>query len=78
MNTPEEMDRIIAETAHAVGDKVEARYSGRGMFGDACVGIVCRNPLRAIEEAAARGLRGAHHDQMGLHHIVYWPHLRRP
>ena len=78
MNTPEDIDRVIAEIAHAVGGKVEARYSGRGMFGDTCVGIVCRDPLRTIEEAAARGLRGAHQDQMGLDHIVYWPHLRRP
>jgi hypothetical protein len=48
-------------------------YSGRGMYGKTCLGIVCDNPIHIIEEAAQRGLLGAKIDSMGQDSIVYWP-----
>lgn len=77
MDTPADLDRLLAEIAAAVGGTVYPDYSGRGMFGAVCPGIECADPLAAIEEAAARGLRGASQDQMGRDFIVYWPHLAR-
>ena len=49
-------------------------YSGRGMFGRICVGIVCDNPNHVI---AALGIQGAKTDNMGLQTIVYWPKIEK-
>lgn len=51
-------------------------YSGRGMFGATCIGIVTRRPDALIEEAAAQGVRGAKRDSMGCDYIVYWPKIK--
>ena len=64
---------IIEEVADAVGGELYRDYSGRGMFGAKCLGIVHADPRAVIEEAAARGLRGASQDSMGRDFIVYWP-----
>lgn len=77
MNLPEQI-RIIEETAAAIGGTLFEDYSGRGMFGATCLGITCADPQAAIEEAAARGLRGSSQDSLGRDFIVYWPHIRRP
>lgn len=69
----EEMIDVIESVAGAVGGEVYEGYSGRGMFGRQCYGIVCSYAMKAIEEAEAQGLRGARIDSMGLHSIVYWP-----
>jgi len=45
-------------------------YSGRGMFGKTCYGIVCDNPGDVIAQV---GLPGARQDSMGKSAIVYWP-----
>ena len=63
----------IESVAKDAGWEVRRDYSGRGMFGKTCVGIVCRRPIMAIEFAAERGIRGARIDDMGLDSIVYWP-----
>jgi len=65
----------ILEVADVVEGRVYLGYSGRGMFGQQCTGIVCPNPLECVEEAAARGVRGAQFDSMGLGYIVYWPNI---
>lgn len=71
------IERIAAleQTAEAVGGSVQREYSGRGMFGASCYGIACDSPTDCIEEAAARGVRGAKVDQLGKGFIVYWPGL---
>lgn len=71
MNNDDKID-VIEQTAFRVGGDVRYDYSGRGMFGKQCLGIVCDNPQAAIEEAASRGLRGAEVDSMGRQSIVYW------
>ena len=68
---------IIEDVADAIGGEVYPDYSGRGMFGSTCYGIVfAGNTTRVIEEASARGLRGAKTDSMGKDCIVYWPHVK--
>lgn len=69
------LERIAAleQTAGAVGGSVQREYSGLGMFGQCCYGIACDSPTDCIEEAAARGVRGAKVDQLGRGYIVYWP-----
>ena len=73
-----EQIRIIEEVSATIGGTLYEDYSGRGMFGATCLGIVCADPQAAIEEAAARGLRGSSHDNMGKDFIVYWPAVQRP
>lgn len=77
MNTQEQIE-IIEAVAIAVGGELVEGYSGRGMFGAKCLGIICESAQAVIEEAAARGLRSSSQDNMGKDFIVYWPHLRRP
>ena len=67
------------ESLQFVADEVEGEltstYSGRGMFGKICYGIICDNHIETIEEAAINGITGAKFDQLGLGFIVYWPDL---
>lgn len=72
-----EKAEIIQEVADAVGGEICDDYSGRGMFGDTYIGVVCDNPQTAIEEATERGLRGASQESMGRQSIVYWPRVKR-
>lgn len=66
-------------------------YSGRGMFGDGCVGIVCDNPLSTLSELFAYiidsddsisgcevqdALGKPEEDNMGMRNILYFPKLR--
>ncbi len=66
-------------------------YSGRGMYGDQCVGVDCHNPTQtlaqimfALCEEGPDGLDAAEHftrveavrtDSMGLGMILYFPRL---
>lgn len=69
---------MFDDIADAVEGEVYRHYSGRGMYGDACIGIVCSDEVKCIEEAAERGIRGAKTDGMGRSTIVYWPRYRDP
>ncbi len=62
----------LRELAKDRGDRFREKYSGRGMYGRTCVGIVTDSPEDVIADA---GIRGAHTDDMGLSTIVYWPSL---
>ena len=56
--------------------KVREDYSGRGMFGKKCVGIVGPNLNLMIEKASEFGdHRGMRTDDMGKSYIVYWPEV---
>lgn len=65
-------------------------YSGRGMYGSTCFGIVAENPITAVIKIT-RGFMedfamddeildaleyGACMGGMGLSSIIYWPHIR--
>ncbi len=67
---------ILQEVANEIGGEVREGYSGRGMYGKECYGIVCENSIECIEAAFAMGLRGAKTDNMGLRYIVYYPNPR--
>jgi hypothetical protein len=62
--------RYIAEE---YGWKFTEGYSGRGMYGRTCVGIVTESPNDCI---AAVGIKGAQLDNMGMKYIVYWPNVK--
>lgn len=66
-------------------------YSGRGMFGSRCVGIVCSNPLSTLAELFAfivdsdNDISGSEiqdalgvpeEDSMGMRSILYFPKLK--
>lgn len=68
----------VEAVAAAVGGQVYAEYSGRGMYGRTCFGVVCADEVECIEAAAKIGLRGAKVDSMGRDAIVYWPNVVRP
>lgn len=66
------------DAVRAVADLVDGRmvedYSGRGMFGAICLGVVCE-PHRVDDakyEGRKRRLGPASTDNMGLKVIVYW------
>ena len=63
-------------------------YSGRGMYGDECIGIVCHDTdqmmyrlgweLSGTELGDILGNATTDHDSMGLREIVYFPRLQAP
>lgn len=63
---------ILAEIADEIDGTVRTSYSGRGMYGRSCYGIVCDYARDAIEAAAQSGIVGAETDDMGLRQIAYW------
>lgn len=71
-----DMIDILEETAQEVGGDIREGYSGRGMYGDECYGIVCDDATECIEVASAKGLTGARTDSMGTRTIVYYPKLK--
>jgi len=73
MNTDIDRAEIIRAVAKLVGGEFRNDYSGRGMFGQTCCGIDCRDAKLAVKRAASCGLRGASVDSMGKGVIVYWP-----
>ena len=72
----ENMSTLMFHIACQFGGTVREGYSGRGMYGEQCWGIVHDNAYEVIEVAALHGLTGAQVDSMGLSSIVYWPRLR--
>jgi len=62
-------------------------YSGRGMYGSTCVGVVCDDPIefavrfgnelceRDLGDYSIEDWARVAVDQMGLQTIVYWPRI---
>ena len=78
MSKDDAIREILEEVICEVGDensRIYEGYSGRGMYGVECFGVVVpsRQYIQAVEAAASRGLFGAKVDQMGRDMIVYWP-----
>jgi hypothetical protein len=57
-------------------ESLRIEYSGRGMLGKTCYGIITDSPDELIEEAESQGLTGALTDEMGMSTIVYWQHVK--
>lgn len=84
--------RLFEELCDATGDTLARDYSGRGMFGRLCLGIICDNPHDVllglaqnihrhfpdddIFDAVTEDLRHSATDQMGRNQIIYWPDMR--
>lgn len=69
--------QIIRDMADEGFGKLVEEYSGRGMYGATCLGLIIDQSIQSvIEEAASRGLRGASSDNMGKQNIVYWPAVK--
>ena len=66
------LEALCSETEDA---EYRTDYSGRGMFGVQCVGVVCYDPVKVIESAVEFGFKGARYDSMGRQWIVYWPQI---
>lgn len=64
----------IADIAGSHG-RFYSNYSGRGMYGKECVGIVTSDEDAVIKAATRRGITGAVVDSLGHDAIVYWPHI---
>lgn len=71
------------DTAGLSPESLQADYSGRGMYGSGCLGIVC-DLGEILMFAAALALLadevdwidGARSDSMGVSSIWYWPNVR--
>ena len=72
MNTRQKLQQIADE----VGGELRVSYSGRGMYGKTCLGIVCDNPDTVKKMASKKKITGACQDSMGLDYIVYWPSVK--
>ena len=67
---------VVSKIAEKVEGSVREDYSGRGMFGEHCLGIVCSDGNRCLEIAGSKGIIRGRLDSMGTSTIVYWPHLK--
>lgn len=67
---------IIRELADDGYGELREDYSGRGMYGETCMGLVTDERQTTIEQAAARGLFNSSSDRMGKQWIVYWPTVK--
>ena len=69
---------VMQELAKLVAGAVHYPYSGRGMFGKVCFGIVCEASFidELYDKAEELGLPEPKLDHMGLDYIVYWPTLQ--
>lgn len=71
----QELD-VLIELSNEYG-KIYKNYSGRGMYGRTCYGIVTSSdPAEVIASAEEQGLTDGRADSLGLDVIVYWPHFK--
>ena len=72
----------VGEKVKCIADRLDGqvyeKYSGRGMYGSTCWGIVLSTSLvdKAISMGKKKGLKEARTDNMGLDMFVYWPYER--
>ena len=76
--TEDQLDDLH-NAAHIVDGEIYPDYSGRGMYGDECVGIILKNEgdlftfARQLDDELAELLGNPTWDSMGLREIAYWP-----
>ena len=66
----------IHKLANAVKGRIYPHYSGRGMFGETCMGVVCSNIVGCLLVAGKLGLKNPKTDNLGLDYIVYFPDIK--
>lgn len=71
-----QLEEVFEEIADECDGLVRYGYSGRGMYGSQCYGIVTNRPSEAIDAGREHGLTGHRQDSMGLEYIVYWPRMK--
>lgn len=79
--TRAEYERVVDEASYAGLEDVREDYSGRGMYGAGCFGIVAEDVAEVVPilrkalgaEAAMDLLEGTVTDSMGRDIIVYFP-----
>lgn len=71
---------ILKKVAAEFNGKFQSNYSGRGMFGESCCGvIVSANPLEICIRLGQAGFSSDFDpkmDNMGLKYIIYFPRLQ--
>lgn len=78
------MSKTLKQKVQAIADKVGGTmyegYSGRGMYGQTCFGVVCKGyDVQEVKQAGARRKLGsASTDNMACDMIVYWPDAVEP
>ena len=69
----------VIDVIKTLVEKFEGRpyfgYSGRGMYGKKCVGIVCDYPGEVEDYCDELGFDKPSIDNMGLDYIVYWTNI---
>lgn len=78
LGTIEHTDVVYQITARLSlsGGDVRTNYSGRGMYGKSCYGIVADSQammIRILMEVGLEELPPPELDSMGLGYIIYWP-----
>jgi|TARA_B110000263_G_scaffold151031_1_gene131084 hypothetical protein len=76
--TEDQMDEMY-HAADTIDGEIVTDYSGRGMFGDECVGIILKDEgdmfrfAGLIDNDLVELLGSPKWDNMGLREIAYWP-----
>ena len=76
--TPDQMDEL-RDAAHSVEARIMDEYSGRGMFGAVCVGVVLKDEgdlfrfAGELSDELVELLGSPRWDSLGLNEIAYWP-----
>jgi hypothetical protein len=66
----------IINKARELGLEIRSDYSGRGMFGATCLGVVgATHDLDALMSEIKGSAEGLKKDNMGLDYIYYWPEI---
>jgi hypothetical protein len=70
------MKEELLKKAEELGLRVYRDYSGRGMFGRTCIGVVgSMEELDCLLGEVRGSGKGLRKDNMGLDYIYYWPAL---
>jgi len=78
--TQESAVEILHEIAREVDGTIDDCYSGRGMYGATCYGIIAVDALEVINLASEQGIKGAKmanlgRNTLGRNIIIYWPKI---
>ncbi len=71
--------RILKEVAERFDTEFQSNYSGRGMYGKECVGVICSDPMSLCLVLGREGFDvdlTPRMDNMGRDMIVYFPDLQ--
>lgn len=69
------MEQNVRNLAANIEARIYEAYSGRGMMGKTCLGIVCDDPADVLEAFREYDLPRPNRDNMGRQYICYWPDI---